>query len=34
MIGGGAKEFEVLLKPFGAAEIERGINIAMEQMGR
>jgi PAS domain S-box-containing protein len=34
VIGGGAREFEVLLKPFGAAEIERGINIAMEQVGR
>jgi PAS domain S-box-containing protein len=34
VIGGGAREFEVLLKPFGAAEIERGINTAMEQVGR
>ena len=34
VIGGGAREFEVLLKPFGAADVERGINTALEQVGR
>jgi PAS domain S-box-containing protein len=34
VIGGAAKAFEVLMKPFGAVEIEQGINAAMTQVGR
>jgi PAS domain S-box-containing protein len=34
VIGGAATGFEVLMKPFGAVEIEQGINAAMTQVGR
>ena len=34
VIGGAAKAFEVLMKPFGAVEIEQGINAALEQVGQ
>lgn len=34
VIGGAAKAFEVLMKPFGALEVEQGINAALTQVGR